>query len=341
MAGLWLIPLYILGGMYGYYVCAVSPNMSGDLGKLGKIPFGNEYAKRLSQTGLHDNMVRGLPASGSSSGGSGKILTIGDSFSQAGKEGYQNFLAHRLGEEVTNLNLPIGEISPIDVSVGLINSGFFDGRKDIEFVVVECVERNFVDDFLEADMNYRVDNLDEITRKKQPAAGPDPSKTDFKQARDWALIHSGLADSPVLDLALSKRLFTLEGKEDRLYFYADDLDRTDLTASEMKTVEEKIKWMEARLADNGIQLIVVAVPDKYEIYQDFAAGNPYPRKNVGNRLLELDSLGYFIFPMLELKGLLSSGVTDVYLANDTHWSATGAGVLGRQIADRVNLFRNK
>lgn len=336
LAAIWLIPVFILGGIYGYFILAVYPRMSGDLGKLGKIPFGQEYDSRLLKQQLSDNRVIEYPGDSIS----GEVLTIGDSFSQAKEKGYQNFLAHQLGEPVTNISLPIGTVSPINVSFGLFNSGFFKIHKNIKFVIVERVERCFVEDIVGVPFDY---NLKDEYENIQEIYGSEPqgnTKSDFKQARDWALIHAGMAESPVHDVPLTKKCFTMLGKEDHLYFYDDDLIRTNVSDDEMKTIKEKLAYMESQLSRYGIQLIFVVVPDKYEIYQSYTVDNPFPHKNVGDKLLELNSLGYFFTPIKEIKQLIDSGVPDVYLANDTHWSQLGAEVVATQLADKIRQYRS-
>ena len=111
--------LLVLGSLYYYF--RIRPELTGDLGQLGKIAFGTEYDARIGKPLLADRMVRpyepGAPV--------GRIVTIGDSFSQQEERGYQNFLAHRLGEPVTNIRLIQGE-APEQAALDLLHDGFFD-----------------------------------------------------------------------------------------------------------------------------------------------------------------------------------------------------------------------
>lgn len=119
-----------------YYNVFVHPEISGDLGALAKIPLGWEYNDRMNEPRFADCKVRHFGEDSVA----GRIFTIGDSFSQQGINGYQNFLGHQLDEIISNYPV-LSSDRPEDIAIGLLNSGFFDHRPQIEWVIVESVER--------------------------------------------------------------------------------------------------------------------------------------------------------------------------------------------------------
>ena len=213
--------LLVLGSLYYYF--RIRPELTGDLGQLGKIAFGTEYDARIGKPLLADRMVRpyepGAPV--------GRIVTIGDSFSQQEEKGYQNFLAHRLGEPVTNIRLIQGE-APEQAALDLLRDGFFDTLPEVKWVIVESVERALVDRCLKLAPD-RTPEASPLLRDGDGPTGPESSNgllgRAFRQSKDWMLLRTGLAANPVCSAALSRPCFTQPARESTLNFYRDDLDR--------------------------------------------------------------------------------------------------------------------
>ena len=92
--------------VYSGYKIIQKYYISGDIGKLGQIPFGKNYNKNLQLNYLTKILVKDtLVVSHEKFRPSKtlKIFTIGDSFSQQGFFGYQNYLAHRLNDSIINI----------------------------------------------------------------------------------------------------------------------------------------------------------------------------------------------------------------------------------------------
>ena len=45
---------FLIDGFIGFYHFGIQPNLTGDMGKLGQIPFGQEYMKRVNATYPHE-----------------------------------------------------------------------------------------------------------------------------------------------------------------------------------------------------------------------------------------------------------------------------------------------
>jgi len=326
--------LFILTTVY-FWFC-IRPNLRGDLGELGKIQFDPGYSDSILAPVLPDCMVcdyiPGKPLTG--------VLTIGDSFSQQKHNGYQNFLAHRLGERVTNYVLcPAEGDTPEQSAVDMLNSGFFDDCPGIEYVVIETVEREFVDRLNNLDFNRRADRLPGEASSSGGGTRSDDGLGVFRrmirQGIDWIKLSLGLETSPVCVVDLTKECFTVPDGESRLYFYKDDLACLSATDDELSAAASNLKVLHSMFAGKGIKMIFMLAPDKYELYQHLAVGGVYPRRMLGRQLSALDTLGFVVNPLPELTRSLDMGEKDLYMANDTHWSSRGAEIAAGVLYGRI------
>lgn len=330
--------LLVLGSLYYYF--RIRPELTGDLGQLGKIAFGTEYDARIGRPLLDENMAPpfepGTPV--------GRIVTIGDSFSQQDERGYQNFLAHRLGEPVTNIRLIQGA-EPEQSALDLLQAGFFDTLPGVKWVIVESVERALVERNLHLDPD-RSTAESPMPREEVQAAGPDSGYglldrafRLIRQSKDWMLLNLGLARSPVHTATLDRPCFTLPGRESTLYFYKEDLDRLTVSDAELATVRESLRTLHDRFQARGIELLFLMAVDKYELYQhtivNNAVDNSHPQRPLGSRLQALDSLEFFVDPLPALRERLEAGEQDLYMAHDTHWSQKGARLAADLLYEKI------
>ena len=323
--------LLVLGSLYYYF--RIRPELTGDLGQLGKIAFGTEYDARIGRPLLDGNMAPpfepGAPI--------GRIVTIGDSFSQQDERGYQNFLAHRLGEPVTNIRLIQGA-EPEQSALDLLQAGFFDTLPGVKWVIVESVERALVERNLHLDPDRRTAESP-LLREEENTAGPDSGNgllgRAFRQSKDWMLLNLRLARNPVRTATLDRPCFTLPGRESTLYFYTDDLDRLTVSDAELATVRESLRTLHDRFQARGIKLLFLMAVDKYELYQHFIVDNSHPQRPLGSRLQALDSLEFFVDPLPALRERLEAGEQDLYMGHDTHWSQKSARIAADLLYEKI------
>lgn len=308
-----------------YYCLIIRPDLVGDLGELGKIPFDREYARQMYRPVLSGqrkvDYARGEAMS--------PVVTIGDSFSQQNPNGFQNFLGDMLGHDITNIPFDFHKTSPEQGAADLLATGFFDNHPEVEWVIVETIERDLVDRWLAVEFDRARSNPPVKYRREEdaPAEGKVQESLGryFRQGVDWIKLSTGIADSPVCSVELSEECFTLAGKESRLYFYDQDLTRISASDDELAAVAGKISALRDRFADKGIKMIFMPAPDKYELYQHLTVDNPYPARPLGASLsAALDTLDFVVNPLPELRRMLDNGDKDIYMADDTHWSAKGA-----------------
>lgn len=317
-----------------YYCFFVRPNLVGDLGMLGKIPFDKEYHKEMISPVFHDNLNirygKGEKLS--------PVMTIGDSFSQQSPNGYQNFLGHLLGDTVSNVSVELKQISPEQVLADMVNSGFFREHPEVKYVIEECVERYLISRWTNLE-HRKVDSYPFIYRHDYASNNNTNSETLGKYLRqgiDWIKLSVGLDDSPVKHVKLSEKVFAIPGKEADLYFYYEDLRQLSATDDEIVTLVANLKDIHNRLAAQGVKFIFMPAPDKYELYQHLAIDNPFPPKVLGAQIsAAIDTLDFVVNPREELFRRIEAGEKDLFMADDTHWSKKSASIAAEQLYERI------
>ncbi len=326
------LPLCVFLAVIVYFYFSVRPDMVGDLGELGKIRFDRDYNERMYRPVVSNGMPAGYCPGTTLSA----VVTVGDSFSQQRPNGYQAFLYEYVGKPITNIPVDQTQADPEQVVCDMVNSGFFDSHPEVEWVIVETVEREFIKRWLKLDTARVVRHFPILRPGKGKAADSrDFAGRVFRQGVDWLKLSAGLEKSPVKSVGLNRECFTEPGKESVLYFYQDDLDCLSATDGEIADVAAKLSALHRRFAARGINMLFMLAPDKYELYQHLAVDNPYPSRPLGSQLLALDSLGFVVNPLPELSRRLESGEKDLFMADDSHWSAKSADVAASNVATKM------
>lgn len=312
------MPLVAVALCVAYFSLFVKPYMVGDLGVLGKIGFDREYENSFRANPFPEYPVMQYQPGDSLA----DVVTVGDSFSQQGYIGYQNFLSHKIGK-VSNLPIDREKITSAQAAFNLVNSGFFDNFPNVRYVVVESVERELVRFWSQVDRAGK-DTVLPLSAAFAESGKPDDPRNVmgkcFRQGIDWLKITIGADENPVKRLRLDRECFTIPGKESMLYFYHDDLTDVVYDDSQVEDVADKLADLHARYQAKGIKMLFLLAPDKYEIYQHYAVDNPFPPKMVGAQLAGLDTLGFVVNPIPEMLRRIDDGEKDMYMANDSHWS---------------------
>lgn len=319
-----------------YYCLFVRPNLAGDLSQLGKIPMDMEYRRTMYLPVFPDQMTLRYDRGDSLA----RVVTIGDSFCQQMPNGFQNFLAHLMGSPVSNITIDHTRMSPEQAASDLLMSGFFDGHPQVEWVIVESVERSLVEVWGKVDVGRKAGFVPILYAGVADAADPATQESlgrYFGQGLDWLKLSVGIDKNPVCRVRLAKPCFTTDAGEDILYFYDQDLLRLSATDAELAKVVGRLDELRGLYAARGIKMLFMPAPDKYELYQHFAVDNAYPRRELGNQLsAALDTLDFVVDPLPELRRRLDQGDKDIYMADDTHWSAKGASVAAGLLHARIS-----
>lgn len=330
-----IFPIMVIIYSYGFYVnfyLIDKLKNSGDLGALGyfyidksKCKLGPQLSKDQVDT-YYDKIQKQY-----------KILTIGDSFSQQGCDGYQNYLANKLGERILNYPDPRGQgYKPEDIALYLLNNDIYD-KIGCKIVIIETVEREFVQHILSfkdiKHINYTIENNNssnkdiQVKKKKK-----DYLMETFKYIK-YQLYKS---KRPVKEVQLKADYFS-PSPHNILYFYNDDLWKTSITEEEKDLILDKLDYLHKRFQEKGIQLYYMIAPDKYDVYQPFMINNPFPPKTVIDQLEEngVDQLDWFINPRNKFREKINNGTKDVYHIDDTHWTTIASEMVGNIFADKI------
>ncbi len=346
-----LAPVWLFVGMCFHYYFNVKPMLRGDLERLGKfaIAGGTEYDSLMRRIPVNENLNIRYTL-GDTTVRIGRVAAIGDSFSQRGAEGYQNFLAHRIGEPVVNLTMSHcadDQYRPEESAIKLLDAGFFDTLR-IRTLIIECVGRNLV----------TVQSALDCSGKSNPLTGKDmewwrqtigfhPETEDkdilgwidtrnMNQTRDYLFLSLGASKSRVCHATLREPLFAIGGSE--LFFLQSDLRSPCMNAGNRALVTSKIDSLRKRFARKGIDVLYLVAADKYETYAPYIAENTYPPVRTCENLGEHDGVVNSLFP---LRRALERGERDLFLAGDTHWSYKGASVVADEIADKMAVAQQQ
>jgi hypothetical protein len=303
--------------------------MQGDLGILGKIPTKLFYERQIEKTPQFSSFCT-VEDIISLKEDSAYIITCGDSFSQLGENGYQNYLSQK-GCHVINF-FPHGAYrgNPFQSALDLMSVGGIDST-NTKIIIVESVERALLSRLLNIEYNnYFKKNSDNVVSKSEV-------KWSLTDARNYLFFNLGLEESPVIKFRLKEEMFMgTHGKE--LYIYHDDLNSFSIPDSVNQIIKTNVEKLFDEAVSKGIRLIVLVCPDKYDIYQEYIIDNPYPiktmnedfRKIVGNRV-DIVIGKEILLPHVH------AGVKDMYYLDDTHWSYKSAKIIADTLFTLCNF----
>ena len=322
-------------GLVVYVTLYISPRADSDLGSLALIPFGVEYSQSLMKYGMEDTLFMKVNYTEELRNIHVNVLTVGDSFSQQGNMGYQNYMPGK-GFSVANCRRSLYE-NPIQYACNILDCGIVDST-NIDVLVVEVVERDFalrISDFKESKVEV-----------PEPESASDGEK---RNANEWSLLRARdfilyrfASRSPVYVVDLKKDFFS-SCEPNKLYFYDGDI-KNGLTIDEavIPKVKNVFDLLTRKAHERGIQLMLMVAVDKYDLYQDYIMDNPYPPKQVNEDVREIfGDIPEVMLCKYCLQPLLDKGEKDVFLFDNTHWSYKGSEAVGKELSSRVNLLMNR
>ena len=305
----------------------VRNNTSGDLGALGMIPFGKEN-DGLDVSWYHRDMgpeANAINIYDPDTLRSFAAVTVGDSFSQFAKMGYQYALSDRLGCTVANFRC-YPDFGFLENYLTLLNNGYF---AEGQTVILECVERNVISTF------SRLDSPESFQDIPERDLSPDEEKsgTPFLNAFfSWIRLSLGYRN-PIAHFTLTKACFTHDRFSRTLHVYNSERigdgdmlwERNSDDASEKAAVNIKriIDYSEKK----GINLVLMIACDKYDAYEPWIK-----EAHQQNPTLERIPQDQRIYVTRDcLRDAIEKGTLDVYKLNNTHWSIVGADIVGNDL----------
>ncbi len=311
-----------------YYAYCIKPNMSGDIGTLGMIPFGKEYGglnvpDYQRNTALNCKVVS---VSSADSISRFNVITIGDSFSQQREYGYQWKLSGLLGCPIANYFNR--ENNVFNRYMTLLNAGYINSGQT---VIVESVERYLI--YRLSDINFDNQSVGECVATESKIEGSDNSGQLFLyRFFSWVRLKLNI-NNPTAHFDLSKKCFEHPHFGNRLYIYNSqddgDLHFNDIDEVRWSKALENLQRLYEVSESRGINLVVMIASDKYDAYQPWIVG-----EHSVNHTLERIPIERFVFDTKPcLQKAIDDDVLDVYKIGDTHWSVVGADI----VAD--NLYK--
>lgn len=324
-----IFPVFlVLLGLVAYVSLYLTPRLAGDLGRLAYIPFGFEYDTKIDSQSMKDVLFTTVDNTDDLRQVHANVLTVGDSFSQQGKGGYQNYLPGT-GLSVVNCNRRLYD-SPLQYAYNLLDAGIVDSTK-IDVLVVEIGER---------DLEYRVDHFD-TTRVEKPTPPSEEKKSNdwsLLRARDFVMYRFG-GRSPVYVVDLDRDLFD-SNEPRKLYFYCNDITNgVSINKSVRRKFKEVYDLISEMAKEQGIGFMLLVPVDKYDLYQDYIVNNPYPPKTYNEEIVEIfGETPNILLTKYCLKPLTNRGEKDIFIFTNTHWSYKASEVVGHELARRVKLI---
>ena len=333
-----VLPVWLFFVGMAIYLWVINDN-SGDLMRLGLINSGPEYTDSIRSQLLpevyyssqdDDRMLR-LDTCG--------VLVIGDSFSHGGGVGkpgdYVNYLAHESGRKVVVYTPSDPSLSsPMQVAYDVLSLGLVDSS-NVKNLVVQEVERYLVS--RHSSFTTQHTSIPRIVKKEEcqePAVEPSPSP--LLRVKDYLFYHL-FGANPILKARLSRPLFGGE-QPDVLYFYNEDVTLGfDVTPEQRRQIVDCYRHVIEAARRRGVNLILLVAADKYDMYQNHIATNPYPAKTLNEDLRQwmAPDLDRFVFSKQVLSPYIEQGVKDVYLFNDTHWSPASSRLIAAEVINKL------
>ena len=319
------IPLLVFLAWYVY----VMANISGDLGTLGMIPFG-QY-----EVGDKPDFIEYYDAFSIEEAQDAEIVVLGDSFTKKNVNSYMNYFGHALGVKICHLYIDDNKINPCAAANILIDNDLLPNCK---VLVLESVERHAIWRLRDC---FNGGNLVFVEKSDDS-----PNKFNLSKYLSLNNISSLIKlslniDNPVGKMQLDGDYFTNK-YSDKLYFYTSNTDGGgDLwyskydEASFAKAKSNLLKLREKAI-EKGIDFYFVMPSDKFDMYYNKIVDNPYPANPTFDYFSDIDNSWYVSGKQI-LTPPLEDGVKDVYLVNDTHWSRIGAEIVGCRLARLIKL----
>ena len=317
---------------------------AGDLLRLGYLPSTDKNYRQNFTSFNHPIKFTELSKS-KEKGKTYTILTIGDSFSEQGESGYQNILAHDFS--VLHIDRFISN-NQIQKLIELSNGNFFDTCK-VQYVILQCVERNLPDNIQNTDQHARVTSqeIDSVIINHKPQ--PEQDEYDFFSRTTLRFPYSALkyftdknylANGQVYNFELNTAsLFS--NHSNKLLFYYDDLSNAPKNNLPETTVKlnQILNRLSEKLKEKNITLIFVPSPDKYDLYYDYIIDKKSLVKPIFFDNFKKLHKEFIYINSKEILAKELNRKKDIYYFDDTHWSPIAASLIAQKIKEAIQTHK--
>lgn len=332
-----ILPLWLAAvGWYVYYNAFLLAGISGDLGRVGQIYFGPDYARYIDSFAQDSLFYEERSSTDSLVFEACGVLALGDSFSRRSRGCFLNALAGR-GIRLQSY-LPtqdFANLNPFSDAWHLLKDGYVDSSR-ANVMLVETVERSLLPRLLEMEgaLTLGAGSARPATISPRPSDMQNGSWT-LIQPVDYFRKFSGLVTTEVRHVRLQQDCFSHERYARDLFFFVEDVNsemRIDTMLPLHRTAVENLSRLYQLAEERGVRLVLLVAPDKYDLYQTLVADNPFPPKTVNEDLRRLfpDSTKLVLGKELLLPRVVE-GERDVYRLDDTHWSYRTADIVAEYL----------
>ena len=317
-----------------FFCIGIHPHLHGDIGSLGYVTFADNYGKyelpttpKVLDCGYgYTNFIDCC------------VLTIGDSFSQTKKEevSYNYFLANYTNYQIVNLSHQCYMVSPFTRFMYMSKT-----RNLPKIVILETVERHMVERLCEFTLYHSAESMivKHLVDTTIAISNKVKNKTVLEKSQEWIKRKIGY-ENPIKVSILNKPCFTCANKENKLYFYQDDINNLPIPDSLLNLAVVKLDSLFNYADSIGIDLYLLIAADKYDVYQDYIVDNPYPQQDMLERFFAMYPHPRIINSKDTLSQMIANDVMDVYWCNNTHWSPRGSKAVAEQLAKKINRCEN-
>lgn len=334
---LFCIPFLLLTVNYLTY-----KDSGGDLSKLGKISFDEDYRAQFEEESNAPVNTTALSDIDLSEKQTFDILTIGDSFSQFASTGYQNYLASHYNLRIVNVDEVYRRDNPVQMLFQIVNGDMLDNL-NLDYVILQSVERDFGSRTRHSKPEKSIDLADFAATFEAP-------ESSDGQSAGFGLFHN------IMNYTLFNMLYTLDSRaffsnaykvstsdstlfstwEDELLFYYKDVKNIVYnTEKAALTANKTLNLLAGKLEEKGIKLIVLPSPDKYNVYSEYIEGHTLPENNFLETLHGFSKDYIYVNTENMLVKNVDRGVQDVYYADDSHWSPIGHKLVAKHIYKEI------
>lgn len=320
------------------------PQSGGDLSRVGLIPVSQNYRKQFRAEFNRPFYYTNLSEVNFEQPLSYTMFTIGDSFSNQGRYGYQSYVSEDDSIDVLHFNTRAIE-NPIESLRRLVKGDFFD-KIQVEYVVLQSAERHFA---------RRASDLSQLPPLPfddvRQLLGATDAPAVEKEKKTADIFSSAMVKFPLYTLLyeLDDNAFVSQvykfGLEKPCFSYGNDLlcfqEDIQYTSynnnqAAVKKLNEELNALAADLRQKGVRLIVLPSPDKYDIYFEYLLNVNHPKPLFFQHLRPMKKDYIFI----DAKEILSRAIDqqlDVYFYEDTHWSPIASRLIANKI---ISIVKN-
>lgn len=311
---------------------------AGDLLRIGFIPSTDkEYRKNFTS---YNNEMKFTELSKSKQK-TYKILTIGDSFSEQGKSGYQNILANDFSILHVDRFISNNQIQKL---VELCNGNFFDTYK-VQYVILQGVERDLIDDIKDIDLTSKINihQIDSIITNHKHEQNKDEynffSRTTLKfpySALKYFTDKNYLSNEQVYNVELNMTSLFSNHSNKLLFYYKDliNTEQNNLPENAIK-LNKILNQLSQKLKEKNITLIFLPSPDKYDMYYDYITDKQTFTKPIFFDNLKKLNKEFIYINSKEILTKELNSKKDIYYFDDTHWSPIASGLITQKIKEEI------